>query len=104
MYCRKCGKEIPGDSRFCQYCGVPVQIMEAQAIEQTVCLTPQQAKAGIVKKVLIDGAANEVEIHFPPNLCDGQMLRLRKVKFISDSGKTVKKEILLKIEVREPKS
>lgn len=23
MYCRKCGKSIPGDSLFCPYCGVP---------------------------------------------------------------------------------
>ena len=24
MFCSKCGKELSGDARFCQYCGTPI--------------------------------------------------------------------------------
>lgn len=28
MYCEKCGKEIPDDSKFCEFCGTPVKVVE----------------------------------------------------------------------------
>lgn len=27
MYCQKCGKEIPGDAKFCNGCGQPLEIL-----------------------------------------------------------------------------
>ncbi|MBQ0079357.1 MAG: zinc-ribbon domain-containing protein [Eubacterium sp.] len=39
MYCKNCGKEVPQDSRFCMFCGTPVEI-----IPETI-QTPEPAPA-----------------------------------------------------------
>ncbi len=33
MYCRKCGKEIKDDTKFCPYCGTPVNAISQQAMK-----------------------------------------------------------------------
>ena len=34
MYCRKCGKKIPDEARFCPYCGTEVIIPEEIRIKE----------------------------------------------------------------------
>ena len=35
MYCNKCGKQIPDDSVFCNYCGVKVEIQSEDVTPKT---------------------------------------------------------------------
>ncbi len=43
MYCRKCGKSIPDDSKFCPYCGETVTV-NAESTGQELSTDPQKAK------------------------------------------------------------
>ena len=43
MYCRKCGKQIPDDSRVCEYCGEEVVV-----VESSVSSRPQKNTIAIV--------------------------------------------------------
>lgn len=43
MFCNKCGKEIPNDSRICKYCGAPVN--------QTTNTTANQASIKVKKPI-----------------------------------------------------
>ena len=52
MYCRKCGKQIPDNSRFCSFCG------EDLSIDTKI----EQEEHGKKRKVVFDG-----EIHKCPN-------------------------------------
>lgn len=52
MYCRKCGKQIPDNSRFCSFCGEDLSV-EAK---------PKLEEHGQKRKVVFDG-----EIHKCPN-------------------------------------
>ncbi|MGN0269710.1 MAG: zinc-ribbon domain-containing protein, partial [Candidatus Weimeria sp.] len=34
MYCRKCGKQINDDAKFCKYCGTPVKRNNKPGVQQ----------------------------------------------------------------------
>lgn len=102
MFCRKCGKQILDDSRFCQYCGEAVQVVAGQVVEKTVKVSPEIAQNGGSLAVTIDGITKPIDIMLPPNMKDGQVLCLKKAKITDkESGKTVKKDLFIKISVTQ---
>jgi hypothetical protein len=62
MFCKKCGKEIPDDSNFCQYCGVSLSNNKANDIikkGKTLITIKHEKKFGwgLYKiKIYIDGS------------------------------------------------
>ena len=100
MFCRKCGKQIPDDSRFCQHCGKAVQVITGQVIEKTVKVTPEEINSGATISVELDETIKPLEIMLPKIIENGHVLRLKKVKMIDkDSGKALKKDVYLKISI-----
>lgn len=86
MFCRKCGKQILDDSRFCQYCGEAVQVVVGQVVEKTVKVSPEIAQNGGSLSVTIDGITKPIDIMLPPNMKDGQVLCLKKAKITDKSN------------------
>lgn len=103
MFCRKCGKQIPDDSRFCQHCGEAVQVIIGQVIEKTVNVTQEEISSGAVISVEFDETIKPLEIMLPKKIENGHVLCLKKVKTIDKaSGKAIKKDIYLKISIVSP--
>lgn len=99
MFCRKCGKQILDDSKFCQYCGVEVREIRETRIDKIVILSEQEAKNGVEKEIEIDGIEKPLKILFPKNTVNEQVFRLHKVKMINSEGKKIKKDVHIKIEI-----
>ena len=50
MYCMNCGKEIAEGSRFCMYCGSPVEIIPAEPVKKEIITeTPEPLEGDILK-------------------------------------------------------
>lgn len=99
MFCRMCGKQIPEDSRFCQFCGTEVISPNEKAIDAIIKLTEQEARVGVEKTVVIDGTEAPLKINLPGKINNGQLICLHKVKFINNEGKKEKKDVYIKVEV-----
>lgn len=56
MFCRKCGKEIPDDSEFCQSCGSKVENKVQNVVSDTV---------NISEKIVIQNSTQEIEVDKP---------------------------------------
>ena len=50
MICNKCGKTLPDDSTFCQFCGSKIETIAVSADE-----TPSVSKEEVLAKVLAAG-------------------------------------------------
>ena len=100
MFCRMCGKQILDDSKFCQYCGVKVAMVEETQIDKVIILTEQEAKNGVEKEIQIDGMKAPIKMMFPKNTMNGQLFRLYKVKMVDSNGKKDKKDLYIKTEVK----
>lgn len=53
MYCEKCGKEIPDDSKFCEFCGTPVKVIEKPRVTEPVLPKDESVvkKAKVIQEV-----------------------------------------------------
>lgn len=101
MFCRKCGKRILDDSKFCQYCGEEVKEAVEPTIDKTIILSTQEAKRGVEKEIVIDGLETPLKILIPTKVFDGQLLCLRKVKVMNSEGRKVKRDIYVKLEIKD---
>ena len=61
MYCRTCGKNIPDDSRFCEYCGSPV--LGKNIEEERVAAWPEETERRMADSERDEGAYGQ---DFPP--------------------------------------
>lgn len=52
MYCRSCGKELPDDTNFCTYCGVP----QRDGLKSAQTLYEEQL---VGKEVVVKGEARQ---------------------------------------------
>lgn len=100
MFCRKCGKQILDDSKFCQYCGVEVKEIEVTPIDAIITITEQEAKSGVEKEFKLNGMEKTQKVLLPKNIANGQLIHLCKVKVINSDGKKTKKDAYIKIEVK----
>lgn len=100
MFCRKCGKQILDDSKFCQYCGLKVMEVQEIPIDKTIILSEQEANRGVEKEIELDGVEKPLKIMFPPNTVNGQLFCLHKVKTINSEGKKIKKDIYITTEIK----
>ncbi len=99
MFCRKCGKEILDDSKFCQYCGTSVMEVFHESIDKVLTITSQQAKSGIEVKIDLKNAEKSINFVLPSNINDGDLFRLKRVKFINNDGTKQKKDVLVKVKI-----
>lgn len=58
MFCNKCGKQIPDQAQFCNYCGAPVNNIKPQAAAPSAPRTveipvPKKEKSGTGVKIII---------------------------------------------------
>ncbi|ROX69364.1 zinc ribbon domain-containing protein [Enterococcus faecalis] len=53
MYCRKCGKEIADESKYCQFCGSSQEAMEETGVEMVKNSTEQTLSE--MKEQIVNG-------------------------------------------------
>ena len=53
MYCRKCGKEIADESKYCQFCGSSQEAMEETGVEMVKNSTEQTLSE--IKEQIVNG-------------------------------------------------
>ncbi len=92
MYCRKCGKAIYDDSRFCSYCG--------DTVKSDNELVPSEFKNGVKKKIAVYGKKGFWELIVPDKKADKRIFVLHRVKLINKKGKKVKREVVHKFQVK----
>jgi|GEM_PF-910866 len=81
MYCRKCGKMIPSDSKFCPYCGESVQSVEPaeqqKHIEENTDIEPSPPETATT----LNGRCKQCGKPLEPN--DGELCEDCKKKIIN---------------------
>ena len=73
MICNKCGKTLPDDSTFCQFCGSKIEIATAPA-EETPSISKDEALAKILAAGVVEGhkAVEANRVAQPQNEADSQ--------------------------------
>lgn len=73
MICNKCGKTLPDDSTFCQFCGSKIEIATAPA-EETPSISKEEALAKILAAGVVEGhkAVEANRAAQPQNEADSQ--------------------------------
>ena len=73
MICNKCGKTLPDDSTFCQFCGSKIEIQTAPA-EETLSISKEEALAKILAAGVVEGhkAVEANRAAQPQNEADSQ--------------------------------
>ena len=73
MKCNKCGKTLPDDSTFCQFCGSKIEIATAPA-EETPSISKEEALAKILAAGVVEGhkAVEANRAAQPQNEADSQ--------------------------------
>jgi len=51
LFCPNCGKEIPGDSTFCSYCGYKIVKVNGEDRVQTIELTSKRLKKQLLYSI-----------------------------------------------------
>ncbi len=73
MKCNKCGKTLPDDSTFCQFCGSKIEIAPVTA-EETSTLSKEEALAKVIAAGVVEGhkAVEANKAAQPQNEADSQ--------------------------------
>ena len=73
MKCNKCGKTLPDDSTFCQFCGSKIEIAPVTA-EETPTMSKEKALAKVIAAGVVEGhkAVEANKAAQPQNEADSQ--------------------------------
>ncbi len=63
-------------------------------------LTEEEISNETEKKVTIKGLEKPLNITFPKTIKDGNVIKVRKVKFIDKNGKEIKKDVYIKVNIK----
>lgn len=66
-----------------------------------VVLTEQEAINGVQKEITLDGMQSPLEVNFPKNMKEGNILALRSVKISEKNGETTQKDVYIKIIIQK---
>jgi predicted regulator of Ras-like GTPase activity (Roadblock/LC7/MglB family) len=69
MYCRKCGKELEADARYCSYCGTSVEASRWEevnvAADDLIGRVKKLIKEGNVRRIIIKNEKGQVMLEIP---------------------------------------